>query len=184
MTDFRKAPPPPPPPPPIREPPQKSPSCIGLSKSINYYSPLNYQKTLGFLMILGAIKVNLNSLKIGAKFDNDPLCYWSNGITLDVSWTVSHEITLVSVCQSVSGLDRVHLKISSFLKIGLLAFSIVDDDNWLWYLVTDGARFWRKTSKIWRSEFGPSGPKSGPKLGFLPFSQVWLISFHWICIQW
>ena len=26
--------------------------------------------------------------------------------------------------------------------------------------------------KNWRPEFGPNGPKSGPKQGFLPFSQV------------
>ena len=27
------------------------------------------------------------------------------------------------------------------------------------------------------SKFAPKGPKSGMKLGFLPFSQVWFISF-------
>ena len=29
--------------------------------------------------------------------------------------------------------------------------------------------------------FGPNGPKSGPKLGFLSFSQVWFISFLLNC---
>ena len=29
--------------------------------------------------------------------------------------------------------------------------------------------------KNWRPEFGPTGPKSGLKLGFFPFSQFWLI---------
>ena len=38
--------------------------------------------------------------------------------------------------------------------------------------------------KNWWSEFGPNGPKSGPKLDFLPISQVWFISFSWNRIQW
>ena len=33
-------------------------------------------------------------------------------------------------------------------------------------------------------KFGPNGPKSGSKLGFSPFSQVWLISFPLNCIGW
>ena len=41
--------------------------------------------------------------------------------------------------------------------------------------MTDGASFLKK--KFWQHGFGPNGPKSGPKLGFLPFSQVWFISF-------
>ena len=71
--------------------------------------------------------------------------YW----TLDVSRRASYEITLVrlSVCPSVC-------PSLSFLKIG--------------YLVTDEARFLKKKKKNWRPEFGPNGPKSGPKLGFLP----------------
>ena len=31
--------------------------------------------------------------------------------------------------------------------------------------------------KILGTKFGPNELKSGPKLVFLPFSQVWLISF-------
>ena len=38
--------------------------------------------------------------------------------------------------------------------------------------------------KNWLPEFGPNGPKSGPKLDFLPISQVWFISFPWDLIQW
>ena len=38
--------------------------------------------------------------------------------------------------------------------------------------------------KISRPEFRPNGPNSGPKLGFMPFYQVWFISFPWNCIQW
>ena len=46
--------------------------------------------------------------------------------------------SLSSVCQSVFSL--------SFLKIGSLAFSdIVDDDSWPRNLVTDGARFLKKS---------------------------------------
>ena len=44
--------------------------------------------------------------------------------------------------------------------------------------VTDGARFLKKKKKEKkRPKFGPNGPKSGPKLGFLLFSQIRLISF-------
>ena len=60
-------------------------------------------------------------------------CYWM----LDISQTVSYEITLVSlsVCLSV----RPSL---NFLKTGSLVFcDIVHDDSWSWYLVTDETRF-------------------------------------------
>ena len=40
--------------------------------------------------------------------------------------------------------------------------------------------FWKK---MWWLEFGPKEPKLGPKLGFLPFSQVWFISFSWNSIN-
>ena len=33
------------------------------------------------------------------------------------------------------------------------------------------------TKKFWGQTLGKNGPKSGPKLGFWPFSQVWLVSF-------
>ena len=64
------------------------------------------------------------------------LYYWM----LSVSPTASYEITLIrlSVCLSCR-------QSQSFLKIGSLFFSdIVHDDNWLRYLVTDGARFLKK----------------------------------------
>ena len=35
--------------------------------------------------------------------------------------------------------------------------------------------------KIWRPEFGPDGPKSGPKLGFLPFSHGTLVFLEIAC---
>ena len=36
----------------------------------------------------------------------------------------------------------------------------------------------RKTyEKKWRPKFGPNEPKSGLKLGFKPFSQVWFLVF-------
>ena len=101
---------------------------------------------------------------------------WHKVLMLDAwRWrTASYQITLVRpyVCPSLN-----------FLKIGSLGFfDIVHDDSWLWYLVADEARFFFK--KNWQSEFGPKGPKSGPKLGFLSFSEVWFISFPCNCIQW
>ena len=41
--------------------------------------------------------------------------------------------------------------------------------------MTDKVRFLKK--KFWRLEFGPNEPKSGARLSFLPFSQVWFITF-------
>ena len=59
--------------------------------------------------------------------------------TLDVSRTASYEITVVPL--------SVRLSLSS-LKIGSLVLSdIVHDDSWPWYLVTDRARFLKKTKK-------------------------------------
>ena len=34
------------------------------------------------------------------------------------------------------------------------------------------------------SKFGPNGLKLGPKLGSLPFSEVWFVSFPGNCIRW
>ena len=42
--------------------------------------------------------------------------------------------------------------------------------------MTDKARFLIKKKKNWQPKFGPDVPKSGQKLGFLPFPQVWFIS--------
>ena len=62
-----------------------------------------------------------------------------------------------------------------FLKFGSLVFlEIAYDDS-----------LQRCTSSIGKSHennflgpnLGQNGPKSGPKLGFLPFSQIWFISF-------
>ena len=65
----------------------------------------------------------------------------------------------------------------NFLKIGWIIFSdIVHDDSRSWYLVIYKARFWKKRL----IEFGPNGPKSDPKQGFLPFYWVWIIRF---CIR-
>ena len=62
--------------------------------------------------------------------------------TLNVGRTASYENhSCPSVCLSV----RLSL---SFLRIGSLVFSdIVHNDNWSWYLVTDGARFLKKKKK-------------------------------------
>ena len=67
----------------------------------------------------------------------------------------------------------------NFLNIGsLVLFNILHDNSWPWYLVTDKARF------LMKKKIGPNGPQSDPKLGFLLFSWVWIISFHQNCIQW
>ena len=66
----------------------------------------------------------------------------------------------------------------NFFKIESLVFSDIVLDDWPWYLVTDEARFLKKKIllvRIWA--------RWGLKLGFLPFSQVWLISFPWNWIQ-
>ena len=47
-------------------------------------------------------------------------------------------------------------------------------------LTTSGEK---PTNKFWGPKFGPNKPKSDPKLNFLPFSQVWLISFLENCID-
>ena len=33
-------------------------------------------------------------------------------------------------------------------------------------------------------KFGPEVSKLAQKLGFLPYSQVWFVSFPWNCMQW
>ena len=85
----------------------------------------------------------------------------------------SDEITLVrlaSVCPSLS-----------FLKIESLVFSdIVHDDSQPWYLVTDGARFLEK--KILAVRIWTKWVKIKTKTSFLPFSQVWFITFPLNCI--
>ena len=82
------------------------------------------------------------------------LYYWMLG----VSWTASYEITVFHLSVSLSVCPSL-----TFLKIGLLVFSIVHDDNWPWYLVTDKARFFKKN---WWPEFGSNGPKLGQKNRF------------------
>ena len=42
----------------------------------------------------------------------------------------------------------------------------------------------RFAKKNWGPKFGPNGAKLDPKLGFLPFSQVWFICFPGNCIGW
>ena len=78
--------------------------------------------------------------------------------------------SLLSVCPSVC--SSIHSSLS-FLKIGSLVFSvIIHEDSWLWHLVTDRARFLKKKKKNWQSQFGPNGPKSGPKLDFCHFLKL------------
>ena len=101
--------------------------------------------------------------------------------------TASYKIYLIRlslclpVCLCLSVRPSVCLWLS-FLMIGSLVFSyIVLGDSWRWYLVTDKARFLKKKKrkkkkkKRW-PKFGSNRPKSDPKLGFLPYSWVWIFS--------
>ena len=73
--------------------------------------------------------------------------------TLEVSRTASYEINLVrlSVRLSVHPSVRPWL---NFLKIGSLVFSDIVHDSWPWYLVTDEARFLKRTvaARIWTQQ--------------------------------
>ena len=78
------------------------------------------------------------------------------------------------LCSSV----RPSVRLSSFLKIeSLIFFDIVHDDSWPRYLVTNEARIGGPDL----DQKATIGPKTR---GFLAFSQAWLISFLWNCIQW
>ena len=105
--------------------------------------------------------------------------YW----TLDFSQTASYKITLVRLYVLLS----IHLSVRrslNFLKIGLLVFSdIVRGDIYRtpWYIVIGGAKF---LGKNWSPKFWANRSKSGAKLVFLPFSEVWFISFLLNCMGW
>ena len=105
---------------------------------------------------------------------------------IKVCRTVSYKICFIclSLCLPVCLCLSVRLSVClwlNFLIIGSLVFSyIVLGDSWLWYLVTDKARFLKKkdkkkTKKRW-PKFGSNRPKSDPKSGFLPYSWVWIFS--------
>ena len=81
--------------------------------------------------------------------------------------------------------------IKSGPKWGFLSFSWVLDhmfslgiacNDSLWQYLTPSRG--KTHEKNWDSWFVSNGPKSGPKLGFLPFCQVWFISFSLNCIEW
>ena len=75
------------------------------------------------------------------------------------------------------------------LKLGFLLFSHVwfislplncrDDTSEQCLPISSRSKVHKK---LWEPKFGPSGPKSGPNLDFLPFSQVCFISFPGNCI--
>ena len=68
-----------------------------------------------------------------------------------------------------------------FLKFGSLVFLEIAYIDVLQKCLTSNRG---KTLKknLARGRFGLNGPKSGPKLGLLSFSQVWFISFSGNCI--
>ena len=62
------------------------------------------------------------------------------------------------------------------LKFGSLVFlEIVYSDRLQQFLTSSGSKIHEKS--LWGPNLGQKGPKSGPELAFLPFSQVWFISF-------
>ena len=71
---------------------------------------------------------------------------------------------------------------TKFYQNWIISFcDIVHDDSWLWYLVTEEARFLKKKKKL-VARIWTKWAKSGPKLVFLPFSQIWFISLPGNCI--
>ena len=102
--------------------------------------------------------------------------YWYCWYVRIICWYV--RLTLVGrrPMKSLSVCLPIHPS-RNFFKIRSLVFTeIIHDDSWPWYIVTDEAR---SLEKNWRPEFGPNGPKSGPKWVFLLFSWVWVINFTW-----
>ena len=63
-----------------------------------------------------------------------------------------------------------------FLKFGSLFFLEVAYNDSLQQCITS-SRVKTHVKDFWRPNLGKSGSKSGPKLGFLIFYQVWFISF-------
>ena len=62
-----------------------------------------------------------------------------------------------------------------FLKfVSLVFLEIAYNDSLQQCLTSSGGKTHKK---IWRPKFGPNKPKSGSKLRFLSFSQVWVIVF-------
>ena len=62
-----------------------------------------------------------------------------------------------------------------FLKFGSLVFlEIAYNDTLQQCLILSRSKIYEKN---WGPKFGAKGPKSVPKLSFLPFSQVWFINF-------
>ena len=66
-----------------------------------------------------------------------------------------------------------------FLKFGAIVFLEIAYNDILEQCLTSSR------GKIHEKNLGAqTRPKSGPKLGFLPFLKVWFIIFLWNCIQW
>ena len=61
-------------------------------------------------------------------------------------------------------------------KFGLLVFLEIACNGSLQQFITSSRRKTHE-KKFWGPNLGRNGPKSGPVLGFLPFSQVWFVSF-------
>ena len=68
-----------------------------------------------------------------------------------------------------------------FLKFGSLVFPQIAHDVTLEQCLATSRG--KTLKKILGPKFWPSGSKSGLKLGFFPFSQVWLISVPLNCMQ-
>ena len=86
-----------------------------------------------------------------------------------------HMKWFLSICLSVLCLPLLPSVCSSliFLKIGSVLFSdVVQDDSWLWSLVTEESKFLKKELA--------DQTKSGARWGFSTLSWVWIFQhFHW-----
>ena len=71
----------------------------------------------------------------------------------------------------------------NFLKFGsLVFFDVTYNDSWQECLTCSRGKIHEKKKKKIGPEFGSNWLKSDPRLIFLPFSQVWCISFLLNCI--
>ena len=70
----------------------------------------------------------------------------------------------------------------AIFSFGSLVFLEIEYNDSLQQFITS-SRGKTHEKKFWGPNLGHNMPKSGPKLVFLPFSQVWFISFPLNCIR-
>ena len=120
--------------------------------------------------------------KVNVKFSFQNIWIIISCWMLNISQTASYEITLACLL-SVRPFICLSLHPSlSFSKLDLFFPDIVHEYRWPWNLGTDKTRFLKKQNLA--AQICTKWGKLGPKLSFVPFSQVWSISFPWNGIQW